>query len=673
MTNAWAQAILLAPILILPDRASATVPGHTPELDSLYLEARALLDQSGENEPPPSVPGLLEIILDRDPEYAPAYVELARFILKSSYRFSDGGRPIFSEAGMAKVQELLDHALELEPEFADTYVLYGYVAASLEREMLGLIALEHAESLGAESMWLPLNRARILEILGRYEEAKENYLGARAYATPGSAHELSILEALTRVADTAAEVEGYYKELLWKMPNSHVVRGNYAEFLLREGRFDEAIRTARFAERLGTYEYLHRTLALALYAKGTDLLLRKNDRINAAAVFLEADAMGVPHETILHDAVAWKATHQVVFALPAIGVDLDAPNEQGQTVLFALIRDGTPEEVQRLLDLGANPNTRDKTGWVPLLLAIDAKSPQLVKMLIDAGADPNATNFDDVRALDVAEQAGLLDIVGILGDAGATSAPAPWAAMVAKVRAGEPTGIDEAIIYLQTEEPDNADVLGALQEQLVLHPADVLAAAQLYAGVAKKMCGPAATQGEKSSVERRSAAVRSAMEDAEIEAHLRLRRCLLALEATQSGAPRNELPEHPTAAQREVLLRRALDLFAESTEPDMRRAEATEIARRLVISDPSDARAQLLMARLELRKWQASPKEVQERHRREQLESAAQYLEAALGSAPQYVEALRLYARVLEDESHVGLGRVVRIKAESLAESSRGD
>ncbi|MFZ2329044.1 MAG: ankyrin repeat domain-containing protein [Rhodoferax sp.] len=58
----------------------------------------------------------------------------------------------------------------------------------------------------------------------------------------------------------------------------------------------------------------------------------------------------------------------------------------GRTALHYACADLAANEVQRLIDGGANPNARDDNGWSPLHFAAQADSAAIAKLLLAAGA-----------------------------------------------------------------------------------------------------------------------------------------------------------------------------------------------------------------------------------------------------------------------------------------------
>jgi ankyrin repeat protein len=89
--------------------------------------------------------------------------------------------------------------------------------------------------------------------------------------------------------------------------------------------------------------------------------------------------------------------------------------------LFELVIDGSPEEVQKAIDEGANINARDKDRVTPLMKAAGKnKNPEVIEVLLNAGANISARNEDGLTPLIIT--AGLNknpEVIEVLLDAGA--------------------------------------------------------------------------------------------------------------------------------------------------------------------------------------------------------------------------------------------------------------
>jgi ankyrin repeat protein len=98
------------------------------------------------------------------------------------------------------------------------------------------------------------------------------------------------------------------------------------------------------------------------------------------------------------------------------------------SLLFKEVRKNDPsaDEVRRLIDIGADPNSREPASArydvqaTPLMLvAYNWKSPEVAKILVDRGADLDAKSINGDSALAYAVRGGNAEAVRFLIDAGA--------------------------------------------------------------------------------------------------------------------------------------------------------------------------------------------------------------------------------------------------------------
>jgi hypothetical protein len=77
------------------------------------------------------------------------------------------------------------------------------------------------------------------------------------------------------------------------------------------------------------------------------------------------------------------------------GAKLEALGPRGYTPLLWVMGLGRVEPVTRLLDRGANPNTRGRDHWNPVMLAAATQDPALLHLLVGRGGDPNSNEAND--------------------------------------------------------------------------------------------------------------------------------------------------------------------------------------------------------------------------------------------------------------------------------------
>ena len=120
-------------------------------------------------------------------------------------------------------------------------------------------------------------------------------------------------------------------------------------------------------------------------------------------------------------AVALLSFAPVASASPAVPASVDDRGDQ----LLAATRKGDLAEVKRLLDGGADVNTRTRYNSTPLFFACDRGHTEIVRLLIERGADVNVKdNFYNANALGWAMSKKHDDIVALLIEKGADVADA---------------------------------------------------------------------------------------------------------------------------------------------------------------------------------------------------------------------------------------------------------
>ncbi len=172
-------------------------------------------------------------------------------------------------------------------------------------------------------------------------------------------------------------------------------------------------------------------------------------------------------------------------------------------VFFAAVANGNAAEVERLLQLGIDPNTCENDGWLPLAtaayfghvevcqvllnahakidaanrkcspalhLAADERRPEVCKLLIARGANVNAVH-KDVTALLYAAQSGLPEICQLLVDAGAD------------VNATNSVGFDALMKAMYTTQFGYDDDTTASTFQERLHNAELIFQILIKAGI----------------------------------------------------------------------------------------------------------------------------------------------------------------------------------------------
>ncbi len=257
------------------------------ELFTKFDAARNILTSySGKKEDLKKAHTLLAEVINNDNRFAPAYREYGRLIIMAGnlhdFKFISGS--------LESSEKLILASIEIEPNYADSYVLLGHLYKLMNQFDKAETALTKAEQIGTNSPWLHINWADLLEGQKQYEEAIERYetllkkekLTDRMYLT--ALQGMRNIYIKTGDYDKAKPI--YLKQIDRAPDNAHDW-GNYGGFLLfRYNDTDGAIQNLRKALSLMDYNSARFVLACALYTKWAKLL--DNDQESSQVYYDEA-------------------------------------------------------------------------------------------------------------------------------------------------------------------------------------------------------------------------------------------------------------------------------------------------------------------------------------------------------------------------------------------------
>lgn len=209
----------------------------------------------------------LERLLKKYPNFAPAYRELARHAIMrgqiNSRRFQLGSLPT-ADAFIAK-------SLELDPSFAEAFVLRGHLYRLMGRPAEAYAALQKAEQLGTGDPWLQNNWADLLHDEGKYDEAARRYRNVIESKTPNNKAMMAALGGLAKYYAAVGKLDqadDMYRRQIELEPRSAWAYGNYAAFLLcHRDDYDQTIERSRQALVIMDYGVGRYWLAAGLYRK----------------------------------------------------------------------------------------------------------------------------------------------------------------------------------------------------------------------------------------------------------------------------------------------------------------------------------------------------------------------------------------------------------------------
>lgn len=223
------------------------------------------------------------------PRYAPAYRENARYMIMRGHINSQQFQPGSLEAADVS----LKNALDINPNYAEAFVLYGHLYKLMGRNQDALRALQTAEKLGANDPWLQNNWADLLVAEGKFEEAARRYRKVIDSQTTNQKALGTAFDGLINyytAMDKLNEADEMYQKRISFQPDGAWGYGNYAQFLLcRKGEFDGSIVQSRKALAIMNYGVARYWLAAALYGKWAQSTVKGTS--DTAKYLVEAQAL----------------------------------------------------------------------------------------------------------------------------------------------------------------------------------------------------------------------------------------------------------------------------------------------------------------------------------------------------------------------------------------------
>jgi tetratricopeptide (TPR) repeat protein len=341
----------------------------------------------------------LERLVGKNAQFDAAYVELARIAMKTNW----------GPAGFHQAETLLASAMKIRPESVNAKILLGYVYAHQHR-------FDEAEPLFADAartdppnLWLWTNWGELLEMQGHTDQAIAKYretikrpVGSIKYQRARENAYILLIQLLEKRNDLDG-AEALYVQRIEDLREAHCYKAAYARFKLT-ARHDPnaAIDLVRPALGLNCEAPPRQLLGLAsylLWAEGSGA--ESEAALNQARVFLPAGP-GTLYLLASND-----STMPAAKKLVASGEAIDQKDNDEMTALALALQNGEFAAVERLLALGAGPETPVTAAAIPVaLLPVLDGNRTAIGVLQRAGVDYSKLRYRGSTALDFARQNG---------------------------------------------------------------------------------------------------------------------------------------------------------------------------------------------------------------------------------------------------------------------------
>jgi tetratricopeptide (TPR) repeat protein len=371
-------------------------------------QAQALIDSGGDYRI--GVAKMtLEKLLEQNPNFDPAYVELARIALRTNR----------GPEGLHQAKDLLATALQIQPDSTDAKVLLGYVYAHQGHFTQAEALFNQAAAANTSNLWLWANWGEMLELEHQPDPAMAKYRQILSHPMThdrndrARAFAYEQLLGLLRQRGNSNAMETLYKQRIAEFGWGSCYSAEYTRFLLQvRGNIDGAIDSAQRALNQNCNDAPSRELlGLAEYAKWADSKgLPRTEALNQARIFLPIDARA------LYLLAASDRTATAARDLVAAGEPIDQKDNYNLDALAYALEDKDLDAVRRLLALGARAAIPVGDQGIPVALVPvlngDVAGARLLRRL---GVPYSKLRYRGVTALDFAKQQGNQAMISALG------------------------------------------------------------------------------------------------------------------------------------------------------------------------------------------------------------------------------------------------------------------
>lgn len=349
----------------------------------------------------------LELVIARNPNYAPAYIEMARVAMRTNW----------SPEGLHHAETLLDSALKLSPQSSDAKILLGYVYTHQRR--FGEAEKQFTDAARSKplNLWLWTNWGEMLDMQGKVDPAIAKYREAvtRPLGTGKSyrAKEMAYTFLLKRLQERkdADGLEALYTQRMREWGVASCYDLEYARFKLEmrgdaRGAMDLARGALELNCRGGQARQILGLANYVLWAQGT---ASSAEALNQARIFLP------PGPTALYLLARSDSAFVAAKKLVAAGTPIDQLDNEKMTALALALQDNELDAVERLLRLGARPETPVSYVEIPTALwPVTNGNLEAIRIMQRAGVDYSKLIYRGITAYEYAKQIGDKELLEVL-------------------------------------------------------------------------------------------------------------------------------------------------------------------------------------------------------------------------------------------------------------------
>ncbi len=387
------------------------LPTREDKIQQLYHQAYNLLDR-GYKTDLKKAKALLDELISLNPDFPRAYLELARYHMKSNW-------PV----GLVKAEKLIQMAKEIDPNLADTRVLLGYVYTFMGKFGEADKELQLAEKLGTNNLWLYANWGLNFEKQNQHAQAIDKYLKV-LYAEKNSERDdrpKTWVYLYSKLFDMLIEEKKYkladqlYEKSAADYSNHSCELQKQAELrLFHMHNPDAAIDSYLRSKKSGCNKESY-IISASYFLKWKLLIDNKADKKTIQSTLRQAESL-VPEDDQLFYGLAKSAiTAELISKLKDMGHNINYVNKDGMTALLNSIAINDLKAAEILINNGAQINQKTLSDYfIPIVYAIYNKNTEMVKLLIRKKAKTNVKIADSLTLPEFAKQLGFEKIHDIL-------------------------------------------------------------------------------------------------------------------------------------------------------------------------------------------------------------------------------------------------------------------
>jgi len=285
----------------------------SPELYEMFVEARNLLDSHrGNTDVLILAKEKLDLILSKENKFAPAYREYARLYMKAGH-ISNGN---FQDGVLGSAETAILESINIEPDYADSYVLLGHLYTNKKLYEQAEKALIRADEIGTELPWFHLNYADLLNKTNRADQTLPHYM---AVVNSGTDNKNAYSSALSGTANYYLKDENLLEAEKWYLKTAEFDQsawrwGDHSWFMtFKLADFDEGIESGEKALSIMDYGFGRLYLACAYYGKWYEL--RESSPVESKAYYAKASTLIRDIRKAVRELEGYKATRKISIEL----------------------------------------------------------------------------------------------------------------------------------------------------------------------------------------------------------------------------------------------------------------------------------------------------------------------------------------------------------------------